>query len=56
MRIYLFKDNFIKDLSRLLCIYCMSEGFAPEGAKPYGIQYIIYNNLLRFFIKLSLNK
>ena len=29
-----FKDNFIKDLVRLLCIYYISEGFVPSGVEP----------------------
>ena len=27
-------NNFIKDLSRLLCVYYMSEGFALSGVEP----------------------
>ena len=38
MRIYLFKDNFIKDLIRLLCIYYMSEGL-------YFVSKLIINYL-----------
>ena len=54
MRIYLFKDNFTKDLRRLLCIYDMSDGFAPIKEIRHSNFHIQQYYILLIFISQKL--